>query len=518
MEDMATKSNFFQSLIESLFGGGDAEAIKKRQLKVIAKDLARTKNKFYKYSNNTADPSLAKFFYDIYKVISPAQAMLQTATPNALKNMILNSAMTEETSALLSGLSEQSLTQMAKTMPLKDVQTKVKNDLDQFLRSFDGATVKKIDMLYTRLMMFDTFCKFDFYFFLKKFDKTYKERDFDRPPHFQPVQGPYISEDLKNFIAAAWVLPFDNNWDLLFQTFKQMKGTEPVSPNNWRRVLAKLRPLRDKRIFESIIQLITENPMYSEKIRPEEYRIMDEYLQTVKRQVLDTLSTLKEEQTFGKIDTYLKAVFGSEDVKELNFYNDENNEAFTRKGFKGYLYCDPLRYLRQFMVEFTKKDLNTLSDILLVRGKWAEQQQCAPMSNSFHNLLQILGKIDEFDEKMSESGEYGLKLKNYLPRCDRERDAHSIISTILGDANDEAAELILEASKNFVVYARNLKLVIEDFAKVPRSVLIINWKDLDKFSEGHLKQMGVEAYKKIFNFVNLMQNFQISVNEKTSRR
>ena len=314
------------------------------------------------------------------------------------------------------------------------------------------------------------------------------------------------------------MLPFDNNWDLLFQTFKQMKGTEPVSPNNWRRVLAKLRPLRDKRIFESIIQLITENPLYSEKIRPEEYRIMDEYLQTVKKQVLDTLSTLKEEQTFGKIDTYLKAVFGSEDVKELNFYNDENNEAFTRKGFKGYLYCDPLRYLRQFMVEFTKKDLNTLSDILLVRGKWAEQQQCAPMSNSLHNLLQILGKIDEFDEKMSESGEYGLKLKNYLPRCDRERDAHSIISTILGDANDEAAELILEASKNFVVYARNLKLVIEDFAKVPRSVLIINWKDLDKFSEGHLKQMGVEAYKKIFNFVNLMQNFQISVNEKTSRR
>ena len=93
-----------------------------------------------------------------------------------------------------------------------------------------------------------------------------------------------------------------------------------------------------------------------------------------------------------------------------------------------------------------------------------------------------------------------------------------MIRMILGDANDEAGEIILEASQNYVIFGRQLKACIEDFAKAPRSELILNWKDLDKFSEGTLKQKSVTVYKKLFNFVQLMQNYQVSVNEKSSAR
>ncbi|MBP5752851.1 MAG: hypothetical protein J6W60_08345, partial [Treponema sp.] len=72
--------------------------------------------------------------------------------------------------------------------------------------------------------------------------------------------------------------------------------------------------------------------------------------------------------------------------------------------------------------------------------------------------------------------------------------------------------------QNYVIFGRNLKMCIEDFAKAPRSELILNWKDLDKFAEGSLKQKSVAVYKKLFNFVQLMQNFQVSVNEKSSAR
>ena len=53
--------------------------------------------------------------------------------------------------------------------------------------------------------------------------------------------------------------------------------------------------------------------------------------------------------------------------------------------------------------------------------------------------------------------------------------------------------------------AKVLKPLIEDYAK-PKGVLIINWKELDKFSDHPINQLGTDVYKHIYLFVTLMQN------------
>lgn len=516
---MANNGNFFENLFSQLFGGNDPEAIKRRQLKNIAKDYSRTKNHFYKYNGNQALPAMAKFFYEIYNTIGAAQAMLNTSTPNILKSMVLNASISDTARELLEEMSEESLKQKARTVPIKELSKQVKDTLNSFLAEFDGQKIKATDELYNNMLMFDSFCKFDFYFMLKKFDKSLKERKFDVQPHFDPTSGTYVAEDLKNFLAVAWVLPLDMaSWEPVLNLLKSRSssGVDVVIPANWKKVLSKLRSIRGGRIFEMIIQLITEDPVYREVFRPEDNHIMDEYLQQIRRSVEDNLAKIKEAHTTGKIDNLVKQVFGDDPISGLRNYNEEWSQPFEKKGFEGFTYINPMRYLRSFLMNFVKKDLTELSDIILVRGEWTDQHQAEPMSNAYHELLHITEKIAEFDEKVSETGEIGLKLKTYLPRADREADARKFIKTLLGDVNDEAAQIILDSSKNFVTYDRNLKAVVEDFAKAPRSELIMNWKDLDKFSEGKLKQMSIDTYKTIFNFVGLMQNFQVSVNEKAS--
>lgn len=511
--------NFFQNLFSQMFGGNDPEAIKRRQLKNIAKDYSKTKNHFYRYNGNMAMPAMANFFYEVYSTIGAAQAMLTTATPNIIKTMVLNNAISDEAKALLEELTEENLKKKSATMSIKDLTKYVKDTLNSFMAEFDGAKIKATDELYNNMLMFDSFCKFDFYFMLKKFDKSMKERKFDSKPHFEQVSGTYISEDLKNFMAVAWVLPLDfAAWEQVFNLLKKRStgGIDVVVPTAWKKMMSKLRSIRGGRVLEMIVQLITEDPLYKETFRPESHQIMAEYLQQIRHTVEEIMSKIKEAQTTGKIDSLVLQVFGDEPVGHLKSYNEEWSEPFEKKGFDGFLYCNPLRYLRNFLSNFTKKDLMELSDIILVRGEWADQHNAEPMSNSYHNLLDIATKINEFDERVSETGELGLKLKTYLPRADRDKDARGIIKNLLGDANDVAASFILDASKNFVTYDRNLKTVVEDFAKAPRSELILNWKDLDKFAEGKLRQMAVDAYKRIFNFVGLMQNFQVSVNEKNS--
>ena len=39
----------------------------------------------------------------------------------------------------------------------------------------------------------------------------------------------------------------------------------------------------------------------------------------------------------------------------------------------------------------------------------------------------------------------------------------------------------------------------------------VNWKEINHFSENKLKQMSIEAYKKIYYLVSLLQNFEIDL-------
>ena len=114
--------NFLKDLIGSLFGGSDPEAQKKKALKRIAKSLSKTKYKFYKLGSNEVEGSFARFFIEIYKAVSPAQAMLQSFNPNSLKRLVLNSSLSEKQLDSLEQLSETAIMELARKKPLKEVR------------------------------------------------------------------------------------------------------------------------------------------------------------------------------------------------------------------------------------------------------------------------------------------------------------------------------------------------------------------------------------------------------------
>ena len=106
---------------------------------------------------------------------------------------------------------------------------------------------------------------------------------------------------------------------------------------------------------------------------------------------------------------------------------------------------------------------------------------------------------------MAEDKEIGIKIKTLMPRTLREKDASNIASTLIEDANDEAKGFIVGSTQNLVIVGRTVKSILEDYAKLPRAEMIINWKELEKYAEFPIKETGVEIYKKIYLFSQLMQ-------------
>jgi len=513
---MSNGINFFQALLSSIFGGNDPDAVKRRLLKSVAKSLSRTKFHFYKISSKEVEPAFAKFFYDIYKAISPAQAMFQNMSLASLKQVVISSSLSDKQHSLLADLSEESIRELANSVSAKDLQKRVSATYSAFAQGFTSQKTAAIDVLYSKLVAFYNFCMYDFYVMIRKFDPSLHERNFSILPKFRATDGDRVEEELKNFTSVAWAIPMDATWEEMFELLKKIKGVEPIAPNIWKKIIARLRSVKDENVFEMMIQLITEDPLYREKVKVENQHIMDSYLQEIKRQMESVLEDVKEQEAKFNTEKLVQQVFGTLNIEPLKNYNEEINEVLNKKSFKGYKYAEPVKYLKLFLLDYAKKEIRDLSDIILVRGEWTNQQMSTPMSEALHRLLNISDAILKFDEKLAENGEWGMKIKTLLPRCERDKEARNIINMVIGDANDEAAQLINGAVKYMVIYDRNLKTVLEDFMKAPHSQLIVNWNDLDRFSEGTLKNKAVSIYKTIYSFVQLMQLFNVQL--KTSPR
>ncbi len=231
-------------------------------------------------------------------------------------------------------------------------------------------------------------------------------------------------------------------------------------------------------------------------------------MEKIRNEATSTIRKLENEQKNSKIDSLLGQIFNTTSIFATKYYTEENGEIFKRKGLLGYEYAKPLNYLKSFLIEYVKRDVRELADLVLVRGKWANVTLSKQMSDSYNLIMESSGKITDFDAKHSEeNGEFGVKLKTLLPRCDRDRESKSIMKTILNDSNTAAREYIVNTTKYLISFAKDTKSVLEDYKKVPRAELLTNWKELERFAEHPIEELATGVYKQIYLFVQLMQSF-----------
>lgn len=504
---MSNKESFFHKLLDSLVGGKDADAAKKKQLKNIAKTLSKTHFKFYKPGSDQALPVMGKFFFDLYKALSSCQILFNSQpNPNYYKDIVINFGLSEAQKAVIEELSEDAILANAKKMQIPQLREKLKADISTFTGEFDQNKIQMIDGLYQKILIFKAFCTFDYYFILKKFDSTIRENEFNKAPKFNAIDASYIAEDLKDFLTVLYAIPIGEDWTNLLQLLKAMRGgNEPIKANQWQKIISRLNQLRNSRVFEMIIQLTTKDPLYQVKYEEKREQIVENFIEKIRNEAQSTLKKIENAQKNSKVDSLLNQIFGTTDISSLQHYTDEQSAYFVKKNLGGFEYTKPLNYLKAFLLEYVKRDVRQYADLVLVRGKWTTSPLTAEMSDAYNAILEYSEKITLFDKALSEEdGEYGKKLKTLLPRADRDKEAANIIKTTLRDNNTLAREYIVSATKQLIVFGKTTKLLIEDYQK-PRPELMTNWKELERFAETPIKELGVNVYKKIYLIVQLMQ-------------
>ncbi|MDR2479639.1 MAG: DUF5312 family protein [Treponema sp.] len=496
---------FLARLFFFLAGSHDPETVKKRRLKQLVKELSRNRfSFFYKPKNEEITGALADFFYEIYRVISPAQNILQNATKSAmLKQIVAESFLDKNLEELRELLTEEAIEEQAKIIDIPELIKTTNEDIAAFSAAFDTERIKIIDRCYMTILSMARFVAFDFFAVLKKFDSRIVERDLAYKPAFTSIQGAALSGEIKDFLEIAFPLDFDENWAKILQILKIYRnGMDVVNYTQWNKVLGMLRDVRRSNILDLMVRHIDKNPAWQFKPKILSAHIAEKYLETKRVAVKTMVDKIITDRKKTRRDELVRAVFGRTEVLRAEYYTEEASEIFFKNHLDGYLYAAAINYLMAFLLDVFRMEYRDLCDLLLIRGQWLLPDIARESSEHFHLLMEQMDRLVAFDHTFSEMGASGSRLKTSIARIDREQNRHLVAHT-LSVANEEALEFIHAGVRSITVIGRNLDAILKD-RQGRHHTLITNWQELDLASAGPLPQRIAAAVKQAGAFVQLM--------------
>ncbi|HUX49475.1 MAG TPA: DUF5312 family protein [Spirochaetia bacterium] len=503
-----TEPTFFERLFLLFVGGDDPEREKRRLLKQIAKDLKKQKFKFFHAKADEALPGLARYFLDIYKIVGPAQSMLSSAQASAaLKSIVVESFLTEEQRHSLETFDEAAVRERAKDMQPKELAGRLKESMVRFFSGFDSKTVKEITDIYTVIQSFVRFASFDYYFVLRKFDSSIPENSYSINPKFDTISAEYIVDDLKDFQDVSFSIDRDVNWDQVFDVLKSYRGIDVLSRPAWKKLVSTLDEVKRSDVLTLIIKHTSKDPFYQPSVSVATEHIVEPYLNTIKTKTEAVVQKILHERRDQKIEQLCTAVFGTSAISRTKNYTEKANIIFSKRVSGGYSHTTAINYLKAFLLDFFKKDIRELHDLLIVRGKWSTNFLSQQFSEAFHQTMTVAETIVQFDDSLADEGELGMKIRKAMGRIvDRDPSSSKLLRTQIEEVNRAAQHMINESAQNLIVIAKNLRSILEDYDKAEHE-LLLNWKEIEALSEAPIKGRIVEVYKKMYYFVQLMQMF-----------
>jgi hypothetical protein len=491
----------------SLFGGDrdNPERARKRGLRRIVKAIAANKyGKFFRTKSAEATPELAQFFYGVYKVIAPAQALLQNAAQSAqLKLCTVVSFLNPAQLDILARLSAESIEKRAEETDPALLSRQMQSEFADLERAFDAGRKNAINDCYNLILIICKFVVYDYYFLIKKFDLQLTEHSFSRKPVFNSLRGEAVVEELKDFLELTSGLDPSRDWSYPLRVLSEFKGMEAINLKAWNSMLLRIRELVNSEIFELIIRFVEKDPAWTWTPHTAQESITGSYLEMVRGEVFDRLALIVATKRNALIDRHAVAVFGNARVNRLKYYTEQRGEIYKKKNFSGFADARALNYLIVFLTE-ERPEMQNLYELILIRGQWMSTALSLPLSEALRLLAVFPARITELDEMLSDHGLYGLKLKTAMMKIDRDKNIARSVARSLDSANSEARQIINDAIFNLSVLDDGLKDLLEDYRKNP-GLIILNWDELNSFSETDLEDRIAAMRSKLANMLELLR-------------
>ena len=151
--------------------------------------------------------------------------------PGIFKKIVIHHFIPDDLKQIEASLTEENLKSLAKEIPIDHLKTTAEERLTAFNDFFTAEIVSKIETTYKQLMAFKDFCEFDYFFMLKKFNKSLSESNINQISSFDKISAEYIADDIKDFADIIYSMPDFQDWTELFEILKYMKTSSSIAPS-----------------------------------------------------------------------------------------------------------------------------------------------------------------------------------------------------------------------------------------------------------------------------------------------
>jgi hypothetical protein len=499
--------SFFNWLISLITGRKDVERVRRRALKRMGKVLAaNTYGNFYRVKTEEVTADLAQFFYGVYQVIAPAQVFMQNAVQSTRLRMItIHTFLDKAQRDILERFSPENIELRARETGPGDLARQMQEEFDRLVDAFDTGRKNAINECYRRIISMARLVTYDFYFLLRKFDKQLIEHSPGGKSHFDAIPGKTVVNDIQDFLELSGDLDLDTeqDWGTVLRVLKEFRGTDAVNPKLWNTLLADLREVKRSGILEMMVRCIIRDPDWTGESRVSRVDITGEYLEAVRLDTFDRLTLITTAKQDARITACAKTIFGDEDTNRLIHYTELNNELYKQRGFIGLTFARGINFLLVFLSE-ESVNVQLFSDLILIRGQWISPALFRPVSEAIRQIEALPDTVKKLDDSLSDHGSYGSKMEKALTKTDHSKSQIRYINANLENLNNDAGQIITEAAFNFSVLADSIKDILEDYRR-SISMIILNWEELESFSNGDLEGRLSGLHKKLESMLQLLR-------------
>jgi hypothetical protein len=506
------QKGFFSKIVQLLFGKDGQNDGRDRLLNKQQQQLKQYP-KYYKVSHDELQPAIAQLLYTVYYLVAPYKASLAHAIKSdQLKNITIQAFLYKNHQELLANQMDiQSLRRLAATQDENKVRTEFQSEI-QIIISYlhDLSMMNQIDVSYAYLVYFIRFISFDFHRLLSHFDSNLPLNNFSYKPRFGSLQAKLVVDDLIEFSQLVTpLLGSDVDWQKLFDILSNYRNAQFMPLQQWSKVLSNVREFMNTRVLQLIIRRAFLDPYWDEKLSLTVTDIVKPYTAKLKQQADALIKQLSHQERDKMASKISQEVFsGQEFARTLKHYNEEQaQKMFTGIYVDGFIYANVLNAISSFGRTYLVSDVQKTVDLLILHGKWSNNDHYKQFSQAFQSLLVCEKEIQQFDTKLSDESSNIVRLRNALRNANREKSALNTAKGILGELNDEAFQFLTLALQNYMMIARALKIYIDDYKKQVKSEIILNWKEVEHRCDTSLPQSMADIYTRIYYLIQMIQQY-----------
>jgi len=460
------------------FKGKSGKNLHYKELILINKNMNKKGYPFYILKKQSFTSNFALLMYGIYNDIYCFRNFFLKQMDNRFyENSVLNYYNSDEEKKLVSLMLPVNIDRLSEKLNYEELSDGLKKAFTKFKANYSRERVMGINDLYRSVYILKQFSTFDYYALLKKFDNYLIEDKFNQKPNFSNVSKQNIDHEVIGFFELVFQFLTVKNWNIVANFFTQFNN-DTLQFDKILKLSEQLKELKENNVFDDMAKLINEDFIYQIMIKPYVKDICVPYIDEIRLNINNKLEEIKDNRKNSFVKRHLEILFEKDDDLGLKNYCLENSEKFIVNGFKGYIWCEPLGYIRKFCKKYLENDIYKFMEILNARGKVYDVDEYSKLNIIYHDIGEQFQELLLFDKNLDENVSTGYKLNSCLSQLNTNPEVNETLYSELEFVNEKAEKIYNTSQFLFISFREQLNKYNED-KKNGSNELITNWDDLD---------------------------------------